>query len=80
MIFHGVKVYNPKQPWMYAGGGKVHTRSDMSLKQRLNDSVKAIVQPGELIIPVVHKGLPNGALVHNVIGYLRRHGVRLPNT
>jgi hypothetical protein len=81
MYFKGVKVYNAGRPWHYAQGGKIHQRPNMSLDQRLNDSIHAMVMPGELIVPVNHKKFPkSGQLVNKVIDYLDTLGVKLPNT
>jgi hypothetical protein len=78
--FKGVKIYNPTRPWMYIQGGKIPIRPTMSVQQRINDSVKIIAQPGELIIPVKHKRYKDGELVKDVVRYLGQKGVRLPNT
>lgn len=79
MYFKGVPIYN-RRPWLYYRGGKIPIRPKMTVQQRINDSVKIIAQPGELVIPVKHKGYKDGELVNDVVRYLGQKGVRLPNT
>lgn len=50
MLFRGVRVYNPSSPWKFRGGSFVHIKPDMTKKQKENDSVLAILQPGEVVI------------------------------
>lgn len=80
MYFKGTRIYNPNRPWSYVQGGSVPFYANMTPRQRVRDSVHAVLMPGELVIPVKHKGFKRGKLVKDVIGYLHNKGVRLPNT
>lgn len=79
MYFHGTKIYNQK-PWNYVDGGHVPFHNDMSHRQKTHDSVQAVLMPGELVVPVQHKGFKRGELVNRVVKYLHTMNVRLPNT
>lgn len=50
MYYKGVKVYNPSSPWKFKNGSFVHIKPDMTQQQLHNDSVLAILQPGEIVI------------------------------
>jgi len=53
MIFGGVKVFNDKfRTRYYKFGGLVKANKNMTKEQLENDSVKAILQPNEIVIPV----------------------------
>lgn len=80
MYFKGTPIYNSGHPWSYVRGGNVPFRANMTPRQKTHDSVQAILMPGELVIPMKHKGFKRGGLVKNVIHYLHNMGVRLPNT
>jgi hypothetical protein len=60
-------------------GGMVPTYSNMSAGQRSSDSVRAMLTPGELVIPVKGYGMKRGQMVKSVITYLHSRGVKLPN-
>jgi hypothetical protein len=43
-------VYNPSSPWKFRSGSFVPIKKDMSKAQKDNDSVLAILQPGEIVV------------------------------
>lgn len=69
MLFKGTKIVN-KRPRRLEGGGFVYRAPKMSLRQIRNDSVHAILQPGEIVIPK--------RLAPRIKGYLRANKIRLP--
>lgn len=70
MFFNGTKVYN-KRPRKFNNGGYVVQNKNMSNRQIHHDSIKAIVMPNELIIPVKYAKL--------VSHFLKSKKIRLPN-
>jgi hypothetical protein len=79
--FKGVPLFN-KTPRKYdLVGGYVKKHPDMTRQQLNNDSVKAILMPGELVIPFKHRKFEDGGLVRKVVKYLKQDlGVKLPGT
>jgi len=77
--FNSTRLYNAPIG-SFKRGGQVPVRPDMTRQQKNSDSVKALLTPGELVIPVRGYGQPKGKLVHDVITYLHHRGVKLPNT
>jgi hypothetical protein len=69
MIFKGTKVVN-NRPRRLEDGGFVYRAPKMSLKQIRNDSVHAILQPGEIVIPK--------RLAPRIKRYLHANKIRLP--
>ena len=55
----------------YYEGGKILPHIKMNKKHLSADSVRAILQPGEIVIPVKH--------AKKVATLLRTNGVKLPN-
>lgn len=74
-IFKGTPVYNPYKPRNYMNGGYVYSTPTMTQKQLNNDSVIAVLRPGEVVIPVKHKG---HNLAHRVQNWLRNQNITLP--
>lgn len=74
MMFNGVKIYNNRER-NYANGGKVYKGKNMTMKQVKNDSVKAILMPNELVIPVFHKGKPLASKIERL---LKNNNIYLP--
>lgn len=74
--------YNLK-PHLLKKGGRVSHKRNMNAYQRNNDSVRAILQPGELVIPVKYyqkskkRSIP---LAAQVMSSLKKQGIQLPNT
>lgn len=72
MLFGGVKVFNNKyRTRYYRFGGKVTPHKNMTKEQLENDSVKAILQPNEIVIPVKY--------ADRVAKILKKEGIKLPN-
>ena len=73
------RVYTKKPRYM-VGGGKVHSNPMMTKEQRSNDSVKAILQPGELVVPVKHfqKGKRAIRLADMTMREFKKRGIKLP--
>ena len=72
MIFGGVKVFNKKyRTRYYRFGGKVKAHHKMTRQQLENDSVKAILQPNEIVIPVKY--------ADRVAKMLKKANIKLPN-
>lgn len=72
MLFGGVKVFNPRRPRIfYKFGGVVKQSPRMSKSQIGNDSVLAILQPNEIVIPVKHAKM--------VTKMLKQKNIKLPN-
>lgn len=82
MLFKGVKVFNHRpRTSLYGRGGKVAPRPTMTLKQRNNDSVLTILQPGEVVVPVRHfqkKKKKWLNLANKVQRDLEKEGIHLP--
>ena len=83
MKFKGVAVHNPHNPRtnVYMKGGVVYPGRNMTAKQLSHDSVMAVLQPGELVIPKrfyqrsKRKWLN---LAQRVGNDLRKDGIKLP--
>lgn len=74
-IFKGTPVYNPYKPRNYMNGGYVYSSPTMTQSQLNNDSVIAILRPGEVVIPVKHKGYN---LAHMTRNWLKSQNISLP--
>lgn len=74
--------YNVK-PHLLKNGARITKKRNMSQYQQNNDSVRAILQPGELVIPVKYfqkdkkRKIP---LAQQVEAMLKKRGIKLPNT
>jgi hypothetical protein len=74
--------YNLK-PHVLKRGARISRKRNMTTYQKNNDSVRAILQPGELVIPVKYyqkekkRKIPLAAQVESM---LKKRGIRLPNT
>lgn len=74
---YNLKPHNLKQ------GARITHKRNMTHYQRNNDSVRAILQPGELVIPVKYyqkdkkRKIP---LAKQVETMLKKRGIKLPNT
>lgn len=79
----GGKVAFNLKPHLLRGGAKISKKKRMNAYQRSNDSVRAILQPGELVIPVKYyqkekkRKIPLAAQVEAM---LKKRGIKLPNT
>lgn len=70
-----------KKPRHMVGGGSVIAHPLMSKKQRAEDSVRAILQPGELVVPVKYyqKGKRKGMnLAEMTMKEFKHRGIKLP--
>ena len=76
VYFKGTQVYNPWTPRIMRDGGKVYTKPNMSKRQLNNDSVLAILQPNEIVIPIKYK---NKNLANLVETYLKQRKIYLPH-
>jgi hypothetical protein len=76
VYFKGTPVYNPWTPRIMKKGGHVYPKANMSKRQLNNDSVLAILQPNEIVIPVKHKGIP---LAKKIERYLKNNNIYLPH-
>lgn len=72
----GTPIFNPYHPRILANGGYVEPREGMTKRQLKHDSVVAILQPNEIVIPVKHKGKPLAKIVKR---YLIKNNIKLPN-
>lgn len=70
MKFKGVKVFNNRARTFRFGGG-VYKHPNMSKRQIDNDSVRAILMPGEIVIPTKHAS--------KVAKFLKQENIKLPN-
>lgn len=70
MYFKGTKIYNSR-PRNYAKGGYINKRSNMTRRQLTHDSIRAIVMPNELVIPVQYTPL--------VVDFLKAMKIKLPH-
>lgn len=75
-FYNGVKIWN-KTPINRPKGGRLLIDKTMNKQQRLNDSIRAIVRPGEMIIPVSYK---RRNIVPMVVKFLKQNKIFLPNT
>jgi len=81
MKFKGTKIFNPRKPRCYLTGGAVSKSNNMTRRQLQNDSVLAVLQPGEAVIPVkyYHKGASKPIrLADRVLSELKKQKIRLP--
>lgn len=76
VYFKDTKIYNPWTPRIMKKGGHVYPKQNMSKKQLNNDSVLAILQPNEIVIPVKYKKIDVAKRVEN---YLKRQNIYLPH-
>jgi hypothetical protein len=74
--FKGTPIYNHRHPRMFLNGGYVEPRSNMTRRQKTSDSILAMLQPGEVVIPVEHKGVK---LAREIKKYLIKNNIILPN-
>lgn len=56
IAFKGTPIFNKYKPRDLRYGGYVYSSPSMTQKQLDSDSVIAILRPGEVVIPVKHKG------------------------
>jgi hypothetical protein len=75
IAFKGVPVFNPRSPRDLRYGGYVYEGKGMTQKQLNNDSVIAVLRPGELVVPVKHKGYN---LADKTMRWLRSQKIVLP--
>lgn len=75
IVFKGVPVFNKYKPRDLRYGGYVYSSPTMTQKQLDNDSVIAVLRPGELVVPLKHKG---HNLAHKVQNWLRSQNITLP--
>lgn len=71
------------KPRLMQGGGRVSHKRGMTAYQKSNDSVRAILQPGEVVIPVKYFQKDKKRhinLADHVVKYLKKRKVHLPNT
>jgi hypothetical protein len=76
VYFKDTKIYNPWTPRIMKHGGNVYDKPNMSKRQLNNDSVLAILQPNEIVIPVRYKGKP---LASKIQKYLMKNNIYLPH-
>jgi hypothetical protein len=74
-IFKGTPVHNPYNPRNYMKGGYVYSTPTMTQKQLNNDTVIGILKPGEIVIPVQHKGIN---LARKAEAWLKSQKIILP--
>lgn len=80
MVLRGI--YN-RRPREFRCGGKVSGKRNMTKWQRKNDSIAAILQPGELVVPVKYYQKGTGKpidLAAETIKKFKEIGIKLPNT
>jgi hypothetical protein len=70
MYFKGVKIFN-KKPRNLIIGGSVYGHKNLTKRQLDNDSIKAFLQVGEIVIPKKH--------ARKVEKFLDKEGIKLPN-
>jgi hypothetical protein len=79
----GGKVPYNNKPHILKHGARISKKRNMSNYQKNHDSVRAILQPGELVIPVKYfqkdkkRKIPLAAQVESM---LKKRGIKLPNT
>lgn len=76
VYFKGTQVYNPITPRIMKEGGHVYPKPNMSRRQLNNDSVLAILQPNEIVIPIKYKNIN---LAQKVEKYLKKNNIYLPH-
>jgi hypothetical protein len=74
--FKGTPIFNPHHPRNFLNGGYVEPHEKMTRKQLSKDSILAILQPREIVIPVKYKGRP---LAKQIKKYLIKNNIKLPN-
>lgn len=74
-LYNGTRVYNFHHPRQYKRGGFVYPKKNMTRKQLNDDSIHAMLRPGEMVIPVSYKGKP---LAKKIIKYLKNNNIYLP--
>ena len=75
----GGKVPYNKKPRFFTVGGRVTKRRGMSTYQKTHDSVRAILMPGEIVIPKYYqKNKKKVQLAAQVEDFLRKKKVILP--
>ncbi len=74
--FKGTSIYNHRHPRYFINGGYVEPRSNMTRRQLENDSILAVLQPNEIVIPVKYKGKPLAKMVKKL---LIKNNIMLPN-
>lgn len=74
--FKGTPIYNYHHPRNFINGGYVEPRSNMTRQQKTKDSILAMLQPGEIVVPVKYKGKP---LARKIKKYLIKNNIILPN-
>ena len=74
--FKGTSIYNHRHPRNFLNGGYVEPRENMTRRQLNKDSVLAILQPNEIVIPVKYNGKP---LAKRIKKYLINNNIKLPN-
>ena len=77
--FNSTRLYNAPIA-SFKKGGRVPFEKNMTKQQKTHDSVRAVLTPGGLVVPVRGYGMPKGQLVRDVVTYLHHRGVKLPNT
>jgi hypothetical protein len=75
IAFKGTPVFNPHKPRDLRFGGYVYEAEGMTEKQLNNDSVIAVLRPGEIVIPVQHRGIN---LARKTEKWLRNQKITLP--
>lgn len=71
------------KPRLMRSGGRVSHKRGMTAYQKNHDSVRAILQPGEVVIPVKYFQKDKKRhinLADHVVNYLKKRKVHLPNT
>lgn len=70
--------YNKKPRFMFTGG-RVKSKAGMTRYQKTHDSVRAILMPGEIVIPKYYqKNKKKRNLAKEIESYLRKEKVILP--
>lgn len=75
IAFKGTPVFNPHKPRDLRFGGYVYSGKGMTQQQLNHDSVIAILRPGEVVIPIKHKGYN---LSNKVQNWLKSQNITLP--
>lgn len=74
--FKGTPIYNYRHPRNLLSGGYVEPKANMTNQQKTKDSILAMLQPGEIVIPVKHNGKPLAKMMKK---YLIKNNIILPN-
>lgn len=77
----GGKVPYNKKPLCMQSGARVSAKRGMTGYQKRNDSVHALLMPGEIVIPKYYQKSKKKriALANQVEKYLKRQQINLPN-